>query len=351
MKRIHFLGACALVAGIGCTYVTEDVGTNGSSTIGCPSDDSGATDESLADGAMDTGPDASAFEGSVDTGVEASAEASVEASVEAGFDASESGVEASVDAASTDATADATADAALDAASDSGAMMDAATETGAGPYIRQTCQVAWTPRGQQTQSCTLPMAVLAGSAVVAFSTEYNINGSPAGSGTPSPMTVTDSESGSYAELGTAVNDQPDWEATGVFARFGAASGSLTVTGHYAGLEWQGVLAVEVVGVSSSTGESGKLVLEPAKKTNTIVAPSVAGSFVLAIAQNASDDNPPNATPLPGTGFSSFATAWNWNGLEGTTKQPTTQLEYGTGSVATFTPTSTDNFIVIAVGLQ
>ena len=244
---------------------------------------------------------------------------------------------------------------------------------GGGPTLRQFAQVATPGDGQTTQQVTLAN-VLAGSAVVVFVTEYNIGGSPPGSATPSAITVTDTAGNTYALLDVINCYPPSSDLQAVMSFWCPdvpAASSLTITATYVGLEWQGVLAVEVSGVPASPTMShgGNYVTGAvAGSTDAIVGPGVAvGAVPTLVLAMSMDSAGLMGNPLAGTGYTDKAEVWNWLGAEGSANWTETILETKTTSSAgtvtpTFTPSpwrgagvspdgsTNDNFVQLVVTL-
>ena len=230
---------------------------------------------------------------------------------------------------------------------------------GAGAYVRQYSQTSTTGNGSQDQSSSLGRPVLAGSAILVFVTEYNIGGTPAGSAAPAPVRMTDSSGGSYTLLNT-LNDQPDWQAVMSFVRTNAPAGNLTVSAHFAGLEWQGLVVVEVANVPASpvVASMAHVNMAATKAANSVTSGAMAAGsspvLVVAFGVNGSDTS---GAPSAGTGFTSVVKAWNWNGVENTSTLPSSLLESGSfaapGNVAaTFTPAGAgDNFCTLAAAFK
>jgi hypothetical protein len=288
---------------------------------------------------------------------DAMSDAAQETSGDGGLDATS---DATGDAVN-DSLADTSADGATDASGD--AAIDAIADAATAPYIRQVAQFSTAGANPQMQSqdqyCTLSQSVLPGSTVVAFITEYNINGSPPGSAPPSPITVTDTLSDSYVLLNT-INDQADWQAVMSYTTYATLGGAVTVHAHFAGLLWQGLLLAEVANVSSSPllAHAARLQNAASGSTNSVKTPSVSvnttPALVLGFACNGSDLS---GTPSAGTGWTSAETGWNWNGVENTATTPSALLEYKTVTsssnvMATFTPANAgDNWEVFVLALH
>jgi hypothetical protein len=180
-----------------------------------------------------------------------------------------------------------------------------------------------------------------------------------GSAVPDPISVKDGSNATYTLLAT-VNDQPDWQAVMAFARANVPAGSVTAHAHFVGLEWQALLVVEVANVSPSPVIAAGVGLTTVAPTSAnsvssgVVAVASSAALVLGFGMNGSDQN---GAPTVGTGFSSLATVWNWNGAEGTSRQPSSLLEYasftGPGNVAaTFTPVAAnENFCSLVVAVE
>ena len=199
-------------------------------------------------------------------------------------------------------------------------------------YIRQTSQISTPGDNKQDQYSQLPMPVLAGSAVLVFVTEYNINGNPAGSGAPSPVTVTDGQ-GTYTLLAT-VNDPSDWQAAMAYYRPNVSAGTIDVHAHFAGLEWQGIVVAEIANTTAAPliAQASSLDNAAQKSANAVKTPSIAvgstAALIVAFAVNGLDTY---GEPSVGTGYMLSLAAWNWGGVEGTATTPSSVLEVETAS--------------------
>jgi hypothetical protein len=210
---------------------------------------------------------------------------------------------------------------------------------------------------------------LAGSTVVAFAADMNINRSspdaPIGSGAPDPITVVDSGNGTYQELLTVL-DPFDWDDTKVFVRSNVPAGSLTVTAGWVTNQWHALMVVEVahapatpaIAVAGLLNQSAAETKDAASSGPLNLKESPA--LVIGLGINFTDKAGDEGAPFAGTGFSARLKGWNWNGKEGTTTLPSALLESAyfanPGNVAvTFTPSKTvnskDNIMVIGVGIQ
>ena len=276
---------------------------------------SGVCATDAGDDAADVGPE---------TGADATADAGPDASQDTGVDTGP------------DAASDATADSSLDSGVFADASVDTGTDTGTDAstvaYIRQVSQVSTPGDNSQDQYSQLPMPVLAGSAVLVFVTEYNINGNPTGSGAPSPVTVTDAQ-GTYTLLAT-VNDQSDWQAVISYYRPNVAAGTIDVHAHFAGLEWQGIVVAEIANTTAAPliAQASSLDNAAQKSANAVKTPSIAvgstAALIVAFAVNGLDTY---GEPSVGTGYTLSLAAWNWGGVEGTATTPSAVLEVETAS--------------------
>ena len=227
--------------------------------------------------------------------------------------------------------------------------------TSGSAYVRQYAQNAWVGNGVQDITATLPMTVLAGSTVLAFVTEYNINGNPPGSGPPDPITVDDNAGGAYALLQTQT-DSFEWQTVMAFVRTTTTPvATLTGHAHFAGLEWQGIVVAEIVGVHLPilTSASQFQVLPGATVDSASSGPMTYPGPALLVGFDCStqaNQNPPSI----GTGFTLVGNAWNWGGAEGTANLPSATLEYrqvdAGNAAATFTPAGADREATFGIAL-
>jgi hypothetical protein len=225
-------------------------------------------------------------------------------------------------------------------------------------YIRQTAQV--TSPGQNalgdpqvlSLAVTLPQPVLLGSTILVFATEAN------GGKTGLPITMTDSAGNPFSKL-DEVDDTSNaaWQSMFSFAAYNVPAGTEQVTVKYKEFEWQGVLVVEVAGVTSLPllQHKGNVQHGTSTSPNTItsglMATGAVPGTVIGLSMATLDVK---GAPVAGSGFTASTGVWNWNGEENTPRVPSTLLEYqhfaNPGDVAaTFTaPVSGDNWDTIGV---
>jgi hypothetical protein len=225
-------------------------------------------------------------------------------------------------------------------------------------YIRQSASV--TSPGQNalgnpqvlSLAVTLPQPTLVGSTILVFATESN------GGNAGLPITVTDYLGNPFSKL-NQVDDTSNaaWQSMFSFAAYNVPAGTETVTVKYNEFEWQGVLVVEVAGVSSLPllQHTGSVQRGTATTTNAITsglmtAGAVPGT-VIGLSMATLDAK---GAPLTGTGFTASTSVWNWNGEENTAKAPSALLEFqhftNPGDIAaTFTASvSADDWDTLAV---
>jgi hypothetical protein len=172
---------------------------------------------------------------------------------------------------------------------------------------------------------TLPNPVLVGSTVLVFATESN------GGIVGLPIIVTDSAGNPYSKL-DQVDDTSNaaWQSMFSFAAYNVPAGTEQVTVKYLELEWQGVLVVEVAGVTSlpMLQHLGNVQRGTATTLNAITSglmtAGAAPGTVIGLSMATLDAK---GAPAAGTGFTAAASVWNWNGEENTAKAPSTLLEY------------------------
>jgi hypothetical protein len=115
-----------------------------------------------------------------------------------------------------------------------------------------------------------------------------------------------------------------------FAAYNVPAGTEQVTVKYLELEWQGVLVVEVAGVTSlpMLQHIGNVQRGTATTLNAITSglmtAGAAPGTVIGLSMATLDAK---GAPAAGTGFTAAASVWNWNGEENTAKAPSTLLEY------------------------
>jgi hypothetical protein len=202
-----------------------------------------------------------------------------------------------------------------------------------------------------TLSLTNP--VLAGSTILVFATQAN--GAKSGVLISS---VTDTAGNVYSKL-QQVEDTSNaaWQNLYLYAAYNVPAGTPQVTVTYPQVEWQGVLLVEVTGVTSlpMQSNSGNVQLGVGTGTDAITSGTMAttgapGTLIGVSMATLDTKGAPNA----GTGFTSSTTVWNWNGEENSATVPSTRLEYqhyaSPGDVAaTFTALgSGDNWDTIGI---
>ncbi len=123
------------------------------------------------------------------------------------------------------------------------------TGSGNGAYIRQFNSVTSPGQPGNPQELSLGVALsqpaLAGSAILVFTTESN-GGNPG-----LPITVSDAAGNPYS-LVDQVDDKSNaaWQSLFSFGAYNISAGTVSVTVKFKELEWQGVLVVEVAGVTS-----------------------------------------------------------------------------------------------------
>jgi len=199
---------------------------------------------------------------------------------------------------------------------------------------------------------TLPNPVLVGSTILVFATEAN------GGIVGLPITVTDSVGNPYSKL-DQVDDTSNaaWQSMFSFAAYNVPPGTEQVTVKYREFEWQGVLVVEVAGVTSlpmlqhiGNVQRGTAT-SPNSITSGLMTAGAAPGTVIGLSMATFDTK---GAPAAGTGFTAAASLWNWNGEENTARAPSALLEYqhfaSPGDVAaTFTaPVSGDDWDTIGV---
>ena len=237
------------------------------------------------------------------------------------------------------------------------------------PCVRQAQEWAAGDDNLKKQPLPFKQAVLAGSTVVVFAADMNINratpDSPVGTGTPDPILVTDSTNGVYDELLTVL-DERDWDDTKVFVRSNVPAGALTIQTTWETNQWHAMMIVEVANVPAKPSVAVAGILNAGADETKDAATSgpltlkASPALVLGLGINFTDKNGDEGAPYAGTGFTAVLAGWNWKGKEGTTQFNSALLESAyfpnPGKVAaTFTPSKTinyhDNIMVIAVGLQ
>ncbi len=198
----------------------------------------------------------------------------------------------------------------------------------------------------------LGQPALAGSAILVFATESN------GGNAGLPITVSDAAGNPYS-LVDQVDDKSNaaWQSLFSFGAYNVPAGTVSVTVNYKELEWQGVLVVEVAGVTSLPliTHAKNLQVSPGTAANGVTSGTMIGGLhpatVIALSMANLDFK---GAPGAGTGYSAAASVWNWNGEENTANVPSTLLEYqhfaDPGDVApTFTALiSGDDFSTLAL---
>lgn len=237
------------------------------------------------------------------------------------------------------------------------------------PCVRQALEWAAGDDNGKKGVLTFKQPVLASSTIVVFAADMNINRSspdaPIGSGTPDPITMTDSGNGTYKELLTVLDDR-DWDDVKVFVRSNVPAGSLTVQAGWVTNQWHAMMIVEVANAAATPSIAVAGILNPAAAETTDAATSgpldlkASPALVVGLGVNFTDKAGDEGAPFAGTGFDAVLKGWNWNGKEGTTTLPSALLESAyfanPGKVAvTVTPSKTinykDNIMVIGVGIQ
>jgi hypothetical protein len=238
------------------------------------------------------------------------------------------------------------------------------SETTTTPSVRQGGQYGAGDDNPAVGTVTLT-GVLAGSSILVFVDDENFNGSPIGSGAPYPVTISDTQGGSYTSLGY-VPDQYDLDSTEAFLRKNVASGSITVTCNWTTNQWHGLVVCEVANVGTSpTVTYWGLLSQPPSTTADLITTGThnlgsSPALVVSYGRNATDIAPSAGYPAAGTGFTQILTGVNWNGKEGTTSVDSATLESryysNPGTVAaTFTArsfgTNPETFLALAVAFQ
>lgn len=232
------------------------------------------------------------------------------------------------------------------------------------PCVRQVREQAWGDDNPADHALSFAQPLLAGSTVLVFTTDININGTPVGTGAPSPIVISDSAAGTYRALVT-VNNHWDWDAVRVFARTNVPAGALAVRTVWQTNQWHGLMIAEVAGAPANPRITaiGANNFDAAQTTDAtssgLLELGQAPALLVGFAFNASASAGDQGAPLAGSGFTSIGTAWNWNGKEGTPLKPVALLEAAQLSppgrvAATFTPTPSvppDDYMVVAVALQ
>lgn len=211
--------------------------------------------------------------------------------------------------------------------------------------------------------------VQAGSTILVFITDEDFNGSPAGSGAPYSVSISDSQggttgNGAYANLGY-VADQFDLDSLQLFARTNVSAGALAVTTNWTTNQWHGVCVVEIAnaGPTPTLTFFGNLNVNPSGTDSITTGTHALGSaaaLLMALAYNATDIAPSDGYPSAGSGFTSQLVGWDWFGKESTSSNNIAQLESqylaNPGTVAaTFTPRTPgpnpEDFLAIAVAIK
>jgi len=251
----------------------------------------------------------------------------------------------------------------------SGPLSGGCTAGGTDPCVRQALEWALGDDNGKKGVLTFKQPLLAGSTVLVFAADMNINkatpDSPIGSGTPDPIIVTDSGNGTYKLLLTVLDDR-DWDDVQVFARSNLPAGTLTETVTWETNQWHAMMIVEVANVAANPSFKVAGILNPGADETTDAATSgpldlaATPTIVVGMGINFTDKKGDVGAPLAGTGFTAHLAGWNWQGKEGTTLNNSALLSsaYYTspGKVAvTYTPTKTinykDNIMVLGVGIQ
>lgn len=213
--------------------------------------------------------------------------------------------------------------------------------SGTPSYIRQYAEAHISNAVVFDMTVTLPQPVLSGSTIVAFTFEQYIPSE----GHARPVTVTDTASGTYTLLDTVADaDDRALATTKDFVRFGAPAGSLSATAHFQyDTDWQALVVAEVVGTSSLLAHAAQLQAIPNTNVDSASSgPLTFGSAPALVVGFSASGRAVFGAPLHGTGFSTFTTAINWGGAEGTANAPSATLEskrvLSSGvTAATFTP--------------
>jgi hypothetical protein len=115
-----------------------------------------------------------------------------------------------------------------------------------------------------------------------------------------------------------------------FAAYNVPAGTEQVTVNYKEFEWQGVLVVEMAGVTSLPllQHAGNVQRGTSTAPNTITSGLMpAGAIPGAVVGLSMATLDAKGAPFAGTGFTASTSAWNWNGEENTARVPSTLLEY------------------------
>jgi hypothetical protein len=174
-------------------------------------------------------------------------------------------------------------------------------------------------------TATLPNPVHAGSTILVFSTESN------GGNKGMPITVTDSAGNPFTQL-DQVDDTSNaaWQSMFLSAAYNVPAGTESVTVTYKEFEWQGVLVVEVAGVTSlpMLQSIGNVQIGAGTGTDAITSGIMSTNGAAGIVIGASMATlDTKGAPNPGTGFTGSVSVWNWNGEENSAKAPSTLLEF------------------------
>jgi hypothetical protein len=187
---------------------------------------------------------------------------------------------------------------------------------------------------------SLPNPVLAGSTILVFATQAN-----GGKSGVLIKSVSDTAGNSYSQLNHADDTtNAAWQNLYLWAAYNVPAGTPEVTVTYPQVEWQGVLLVEVTGVTSVPMQlnSAKVQFGVGTGVDAITSGTMttngAPGTVIGVSTATLDTK---GAPNPGTGFTSATTVWNWNGEENSATVPSTLLEYQhytapTDVAATFT---------------
>lgn len=231
--------------------------------------------------------------------------------------------------------------------------------------LRQSEQFAAGDDNPANHSLSFEQPVQAGSTVLVFACDMNVNGTPYGTGEPYPIVVSDSDKGTYQELLT-VKDHLDWDDVKVFVRTNLPASNPAVQTVWKTNQWHAFMIVEVANLppSPTIVVAGKLNIATNQTKDAVTSGllSVGGMPALVLGFGANFRAPLGAVgaPYPGTGFQEVLKGLNWNGKEGSTLTPNALLEVAhfeqPGNVAaTFTASPTvngdDNFVVIGVSLR
>ncbi len=167
--------------------------------------------------------------------------------------------------------------------------------------------------------------VLAGSSILVFVTEANAGN------TGLPITITDTSGNVYTKL-DQVDDKTNaaWQSLFSFVAYDVHPGTTTLTIKFQQVEWQGVLAVEVGGVTSlpTIEHKGNVQYGTGTGINAVTSGLLtAGTSPGVLIGLSTPTLDTKGAPNAGTGFTSVVTVWNWLGEEGSATVPSSRLEY------------------------